>query len=86
LKKFIGFFSFFEKFNNSDLDLFNKTTINYEYLYPEVLSVLRNENIAIWAWPTTTEDEILPSIKTGVDGIMGDNPALAVKLANRKCR
>lgn len=60
--------------------------IHYKYLYPEVIKALRNANVAVWTWPTTTEDEILPAIKTGADGVMGDDPALAVQLANQYCR
>ncbi len=60
--------------------------LHYKYLYPDVLKALRDANVAVWAWPTTTEEEILPAIKTGVDAVMGDNPALALQLVNRYCK
>ena len=46
---------------------------------------LRDAGIALWAWPTTVEEEIIPAIKTGADGVMGDDPTLAVKLVNQLC-
>ena len=60
--------------------------LHYKYLYPDVLKALRDANVAVWAWPTTTEEEILPAIKTGADAVMGDDPALAVQLVNRYCK
>ena len=60
--------------------------LHYRYLYPDVLKSLHEANIAVWAWPTTTEDEIMPAIKTGADGVMGDDPALAKKLVNQLCK
>ncbi len=59
--------------------------IHYKYLYPNILKAMREEGIALWAWPTTTEEEIVPAIKTGADGVMGDDPTLAVKLVNELC-
>jgi glycerophosphoryl diester phosphodiesterase len=59
--------------------------IHYKYLYPNILNAMREEGIALWAWPTTTEEEIIPAIKTGADGVMGDDPTLAVKLVNQLC-
>jgi glycerophosphoryl diester phosphodiesterase len=60
--------------------------IHYRYLYPEVLKSLRDAGIAMWAWPTTTRDEIIPAIRTGADAIMGDDPALAVELVKELCQ
>jgi len=60
--------------------------IHYKYLYPNIVKAMREEGIALWAWPTTTEEEIVPAIKTGADGVMGDDPTLAVKLVNQLCR
>lgn len=59
--------------------------IHYKYLYPHILKAMREEGIALWAWPTTTEEEIVPAIKTGADAVMGDDPTLAVKLVNEYC-
>jgi glycerophosphoryl diester phosphodiesterase len=60
--------------------------IHYKYLYPSIVRAMREEGIALWAWPTTTEEEIIPAIKTGADGVMGDDPTLAVKLVNELCK
>ncbi len=57
--------------------------LHYKYLYPEVIKAMREADIALWVWPTTTEDEITPALATGADGVMGDNPALAVQLVNQ---
>lgn len=51
--------------------------IHYRYLYPDVLHSLHEAGIAVWAWPTTLEEEIIPAIEAGADAVMGDNPALA---------
>ena len=59
--------------------------IHYKYLYPNIVKAMREEGIALWAWPTTTEEEIVPAIKTGADGVMGDDPTLATKLVNELC-
>jgi glycerophosphoryl diester phosphodiesterase len=59
--------------------------IHYKYLYPNIVKAMREEGIALWAWPTTTEEEIVPAIKTGADGVMGDDPTLAVQLVNELC-
>jgi glycerophosphoryl diester phosphodiesterase len=63
----------------------NVLQIHYRYLYPTVLKTLRDAGIALWAWPTTVEDEIVPAIKTGADGVMGDDPTLAVTLVDQLC-
>jgi|WetSurMetagenome_2_1015567.scaffolds.fasta_scaffold114585_2 glycerophosphoryl diester phosphodiesterase len=63
----------------------NVLQIHYKYLYPNILRAMREEGIALWAWPTTTEEEIIPAIKTGADGVMGDDPTLAVKLVKQLC-
>jgi len=51
--------------------------IHYRYLYPDVLSSLHGAGIAVWVWPTTLQEEIVPAIKAGADAVMGDDPALA---------
>lgn len=63
----------------------NVLQIHYRYLYPDLLQHFREAGIALWAWPTTVEEEIVPAIKTGADGVMGDDPVLAVKLVNQLC-
>lgn len=60
--------------------------LHYRFLYPDILKSLHEAGIAVWAWPTTTEEEIIPAIRTGTDGVMGDDPALAKKLVNQLCK
>ena len=57
--------------------------IHYRYLYPDVLRSLHDAGIAVWVWPTTLQDEIMPAIKAGADAVMGDNPALAKLLVKQ---
>jgi len=59
--------------------------IHHRYLYKDFMQAMRKAEIAMWAWPATTEDEIVKSIKSGVDGVMGDDPKLAVELVNKLC-
>lgn len=59
--------------------------IHYRYLYPDVLRSLHDAGIAVWVWPTTLQDEIMPAIKAGADAVMGDNPALARLLVKQNC-
>lgn len=58
--------------------------LHYRYLYPEVLNACHDAGVAIWVWPTTLEEEIKPALDLGADGVMGDNPALAKMLINKK--
>ncbi|MCD6576876.1 MAG: hypothetical protein J7K66_02545 [Anaerolineaceae bacterium] len=57
--------------------------LHYKYLYPEVIQAMHEADIALWVWPTTTKDEILPAIKRGADAVMGDDPGLALQLINQ---
>jgi len=57
--------------------------IHYRYLYPDVLRTMHDAGIAVWVWPTTLEEEIVPAINTGADAVMGDNPALAKLLVEK---
>jgi len=60
--------------------------LHYKYLYPDVIKAIRSADIALWVWPTTTKEEIVPALKTGADGVMGDDPKLAVELVNQFCK
>ena len=60
--------------------------LHYKYLYPEVIKAMRDADIALWVWPTTTKEEIVPALNTGADGVMGDDPALALQLINQFCK
>ncbi|MBN1537405.1 MAG: hypothetical protein JW908_11780 [Anaerolineales bacterium] len=57
--------------------------IHHRYLYPDFMQAMRQADIAMWAWPATTEEEILKSIESGADGVMGDDPKLALELVNK---
>lgn len=57
--------------------------IHHRYLYPDFMKAIRDADIALWAWPATSEEEILKSIQTGADAVMGDDPKLAIELVNK---
>jgi glycerophosphoryl diester phosphodiesterase len=57
--------------------------IHHRYLYPDFLKAMRQADISLWAWPATTEEEIIKSIQSGADGVMGDDPKLAIELVNK---
>jgi len=59
--------------------------IHHCYLYPEFMDAMHKANIAIWAWPTTTKEEILHAISRKVDGVMGDDTEMAIELVNKYC-
>lgn len=59
--------------------------IHYDYLYEDLLSAMHQENIALWAWPTTSQESIVKAIRSGADAVMGDDPKLEVELVNKLC-
>jgi glycerophosphoryl diester phosphodiesterase len=59
--------------------------IHHRYLYPEFMDAMHNANIAMWAWPTTTKEEILHAISRKADGVMGDDTEMAIDLVNKHC-
>jgi len=63
----------------------NVLQLHYKYLYPDFIKGLHDREIALWAWPTTKEDEICAAITAKADALMGDDVALAVKLVNKFC-
>ncbi len=59
--------------------------IHHRYIHQDFMQAIHNADVALWAWPATTEDEILKSINCGADGVMGDDPKLASELVNKLC-
>ena len=64
----------------------NVLQLHYKYLYPDFINGLHDREIALWAWPTTEEDDIRAAIEAKADALMGDDVALAVKLVNELCK
>ncbi len=53
---------------------------HWRFLTPQLVGALRDAGIALWAWPTTAEDEIAAAIDARVDGVMGDDVEAMVRL------
>jgi glycerophosphoryl diester phosphodiesterase len=52
---------------------------HWQFLTPELVGHLHANDIAIFAWPTTTDAEIAASLEVGVDGVMGDDVGAMVR-------
>lgn len=52
----------------------------YTVLTPEVVSVLHENEIAVWAWSTTDEPSMVFSIEAGADALMGDDVQLMLEI------
>ena len=55
----------------------------YTVLTAEVVRVLHENEIAVWAWSTTDEPSMLYSIELGADALMGDDVQLMLEVLNR---
>jgi glycerophosphoryl diester phosphodiesterase len=53
---------------------------HWRFLTPALMDAVHDRAIAIWAWPTTAEAEIVASLDAGVDGVMGDDVRAMVRL------
>ena len=55
----------------------------YTVLTEEVVRLLHENEIAVWAWSTTDEPGVVYSIELGADALMGDDVELMLKTLNR---
>lgn len=55
----------------------------YTVLTEEVVSVLHENEIAVWSWSTTDEPSMIFSIECGADALMGDDVQLMLEILNR---
>ncbi len=64
---------------------FSAPVIQHQYtvMTPEVVSVLHENEIAVWAWSTNDEASMLFSIECGADALMGDDVQLMLDILNR---
>ena len=64
---------------------FSAPVIQHQYtvMTPEVVRVLHENEIAVWAWSTTDEASMLFSIECGADALMGDDVQLMLDVLNR---
>jgi glycerophosphoryl diester phosphodiesterase len=67
---------------------FNAPVLQHQYtvLTEEVVRLLHENEIAVWAWSTTDEPSMLSSIDLGVDALMGDDVELMIEILNRMRR
>ena len=52
-------------------------------LTPEVMRALHDQAIAVWAWPTDSEQSLADSLALGVDGVIGDDVLLMQSVFDR---
>ena len=45
----------------------------WEYLTPAVVEALHDADVAVWTWPTDTEESIEVSVRCNADGVIGDD-------------
>lgn len=64
---------------------FNAPVIQHQYtvLTPEVIRLLHENEVAVWAWSTTDEPSLVYSIDIGADALMGDDVELMLQVLNR---
>jgi hypothetical protein len=47
----------------------------WDELTVEVVDALHAADVAVWTWPTDTLESIEVSVRTGADGVIGDDVA-----------
>src|SRR5690349_20734100 len=64
---------------------FNAPVLQHQYtvLTADVVRVLHENDIAVWAWSTTEEASMVFSIELGADALMGDDVELMLEVLNR---
>lgn len=55
----------------------------YTVLTDDVVRMLHENEIAVWAWSTTDEPSMLFSLELGADALMGDDVQLMLEVLNR---
>lgn len=61
----------------------NVLQYQYTVLVPEVVTVLHENDIALWSWTTNDEASLAFSIEVGADALMGDDMATMMRVLNR---
>ena len=59
---------------------------DFKILTEDVIPFFHSQGIAVWTWNPYKKEDIERVIRLGVDGIMGDNPELAMKLTGESKR
>ena len=55
----------------------------YTVLNADVVRVLHENDVAVWAWSTTDEPSLVYGIEVGADALMGDDVQLMLEVLNR---
>jgi glycerophosphoryl diester phosphodiesterase len=55
----------------------------YTHLTPEIMRALHDLDIAVWAWPTDSEESLADSVELGVDAVMGDDVQMMRSVLDR---
>ncbi len=55
----------------------------YSVMSEDLVRVLHANDIAVWAWPTTTEESLVQSLTRGADALMGDDVRTMLAVINR---
>jgi glycerophosphoryl diester phosphodiesterase len=65
--------------------LFEAPVLQHQYtvLSADVVRVLHENEIAVWAWSTTEEASMVFSTELGADALMGDDVELMLEVLNR---
>ena len=62
----------------------NILDLNHGLLSPELLKILRNRGIFVWAWTVNEPERMETLLRWGIDSITTDRPDLLVEIMNRK--
>jgi glycerophosphoryl diester phosphodiesterase len=57
----------------------------YTALTPEIMRTLHEHDVAVWAWPTDSEQSLVESVGLGVDGVIGDDIQMILAALDRLC-
>jgi glycerophosphoryl diester phosphodiesterase len=60
--------------------------VHHRFLTAALVDALHEAGVAVWSWPTTKEDEIVSSVASGADGLMGDDVRRIVDVVERDRR
>jgi glycerophosphoryl diester phosphodiesterase len=55
----------------------------YQVMTPEVVQVLHDHNIAVWAWTTNSETSLVEALEKGADALMSDDVVAMQAVINR---
>ncbi len=57
--------------------------VHHRYLTRDLVDTLHANDVALWSWPTTEENDLVSSIEIGADAVMGDDIRLMIEVLDR---